>query len=122
MNAQLLSKDSIKETLAGLRVASVAMCTLEAIAMDTVGTLATQASGIVVLESVWLRRDLLHGEAGFATTRQPLAWWDAAPEIATAATSAGTVTSYAKMLASCCGLGPVGSDRLSRSRYADGSG
>lgn len=84
--AQMLSKDSIKEALAGLLNEPLQMPALGAIAMDTLWELGVAMTGTVVLESFWFRpRDLLYAEAGLRVMGAPRAvevWCDVPSELA----------------------------------------
>lgn len=65
LGAQLLSKDGVKEALAGMPSAPTVVHQLGAIAMDTLWALAGAIPGTVVIESFWFRpRDLPFAEAG----------------------------------------------------------
>ncbi|KAA0022599.1 AAA family ATPase [Antrihabitans cavernicola] len=87
LDAQLLSKDVIKEALAAC-LRHPHSPTLGAIAMDTAWAMAAATSGVVVVDSWWFRpRDLHYAKAGIelvAADRAVEVWCDVSPEIALA--------------------------------------
>jgi predicted kinase len=86
VGAQLLSKDGIKEALAGMPSAPTVVPQLGAIAMDTLWALAGAIPGTVVIESFWFRpRNLPFAEAGLkavAARSVVEVWCDVPAELA----------------------------------------
>ena len=69
LNAQLLSKDTVKEALAGCLDDAADLRALGGIAMDTVWALAQAIPGIVVIDSWWFKpRDLHFARTGIRNT------------------------------------------------------
>ena len=89
MNAQLLSKDAVKEALAADLEDPTIVTSLGAIAMEAVWALAAALPGTVLIESWWFRpRDISFAQAGLhlaratqaaldssRSSRQPNALW-----------------------------------------------
>lgn len=70
LGAQLLSKDGVKEALAGMLVAPTGVPQLGAIAMETIWALAGATTDTVLIESFWFRpRDLRFAEEGLRGVR-----------------------------------------------------
>ena len=68
LNAQFLSKDAIKETLATCIDNPIDIPALGGIAMDTAWTLAHAIPGTVIIDSWWFKpRDLAWAKAGIET-------------------------------------------------------
>lgn len=86
MNARFLSKDAIKEALAGVIESPCEIRDLGGIAMDAVWALAEQAAGDVVIDSWWFKpRDLGFARAGIERSgarRVVEIWCDVPADIA----------------------------------------
>jgi predicted kinase len=86
LNAWFLSKDAIKEALAGCLEKAVGVPELGGIAMDTIWALAAQSPVDVVIDSWWFKpRDLAFAHAGVARSgarRAIEVWCDVPPEVA----------------------------------------
>lgn len=88
LRAEFLSKDAVKEALAGCRTESGTASDLGGIAMDTVWALARAAPRDVVVDSWWFRpRDLRFAQSGVelvAPGRFAEIWCDTPAEVARA--------------------------------------
>lgn len=86
LNARFLSKDAVKEALAGCIGDAEHVPTLGGIAMDAVWALAQETSASAVIDSWWFKpRDLLFAKAGIQTTgadRIAEIWCDVPPTVA----------------------------------------
>ncbi len=86
MNAQLLSKDAVKEALAAGLEDPMIVASLGAIAMDAVWALAAALPGTVLIESWWFRpRDISFAQAGLQLVGASAAveiWCDVPPDLA----------------------------------------
>jgi hypothetical protein len=86
LDAQLLSKDAMKEAIAAILKDPTMVQPLGAIAMNTIWAFASELPGIVVIESWWFRpRDLCLAEAGLGIAGAPSVveiWCDISADIA----------------------------------------